>query len=100
MDKKEKKKLLNCIRECVNEDVFNKFLLLMNFSKNEKVTLQMIHKQFLYQEIADEIGYSYRQVQRIIDKILNKIIKIIKELEKQTDDIKEIFKIIFLENIL
>jgi len=47
----------------------------------------------------NKINYSYRQVQRIIDEILNKISKIITTLDKQTDSTKEIFKIIFLENM-
>ncbi|MCI8628578.1 MAG: hypothetical protein HFE57_03550 [Firmicutes bacterium] len=99
MNKQEKKEMLNCIRGCVNEVIFNKFLSFMNFNKNEKIILEMIRKQYSYQEIADEINYSYRQVQRIIDEILNKISKIITTLDKQTDSTKEIFKIIFLENM-
>lgn len=99
MDKQEKKKLLNCMRECVNEDVFNEFLLFMNFNKNEKTILEMIRNQYSYQEIADEINYSYRQVQRIIDEILNKINKIMIKLDKQTNDINKIFKVIFLESM-
>ncbi len=99
LDKQEKKKLLNCIRECVNEDIFNEFLVIMNFNKNEKIVLQMLRKQYLYQEIADEMDYSYRQVQRIIDRISTKISKIMIKLENQTKDTKEIFNIIFLENM-
>ena len=45
LDKQEKKKLLNCIRECVNEDIFNEFLIIMNFNKNEKIVLQILRKQ-------------------------------------------------------
>lgn len=71
----------------------------MNFNKNEKIVLQMLRKQYLYQEIADEMDYSYRQVQRIIDGISNKISKIMIKLENQTKDTKEIFNIIFLENM-
>lgn len=67
----------------------------MNFNKNEKIVMEMLYKQCSYKEIADELHYSYRQIQRIVNNALNKINKILFNLQEQTQDIKDVFHIIF-----